>query len=90
MATVPPCPIPYTPDAERPEADEAETAASIVAQMRKIGETVFKDSGHAERGVHAKSHGLLRGRLEVLRDLPPAVAHGGIAKPRHNPKVMRL
>ena len=65
--TVPPSPIRYTPDVEQPEADEAETTQGIVAQMRKIGETVFKDSGHAERGVHARSHGLLSFRATANR-----------------------
>ena len=88
--TVPTSPIRYTPDVEQPEADEAETAKGIVAQMRKIGETVFKDSGHAERGVHAKSHGLLRGEMEVLPDLPPTLAQGLFAKPGTYPVVMRL
>ena len=58
--------------------------------MRKISETVFKDSGHAERGVHAKSHGLLRGELEVLPDLPPTLAQGLFAEPGTYPVVMRL
>ena len=80
----------YTPDVEHPEADEAETAQGIMAQMRKIGETVFKDSGHAERSVHAKSHGLLRGELEILPDLPPALAQGLFAEPGRYPVVMRL
>ena len=88
--TVQPSPIRYTPDVEQPEADEAETTQSIVAQMRKIGETVFKDSGHAERGVHAKSHGLLNGELEVLPDLPPTLAQGLFAKPGTYPVVMRF
>ena len=77
-----PSPLPYTPDVERPEADEAETAQGIVAQMRKIAETVFKDSGHAERGVHAKSHGLLQGTMEVFADLPPVLAQGLFAPRR--------
>jgi hypothetical protein len=44
--------------------------------MRKISETTFKDGGHALRSVHAKSHALLRGRLEVLPDLPATLAQG--------------
>ena len=88
--SIPPNPIRYTPDVEQPEADEAETTQGIMAQMRKIGETVFKDSGHAERGVHAKSHGLLRGELEVLPGLPPALAQGLFARPGTYSVILRL
>ncbi len=89
-ATAKPQPIPYAPSLERPEPDEAEVTQGIIDQMRKIGETVFKDSGHAERGVHAKSHGLLRGEMRVLDDLPPALAQGLFRKPGTYPVILRL
>ncbi len=88
--TAPAHPIPYAADLERPEPDEADVTQGIIDQMRKIGETVFKDSGHAERGVHAKSHGLLRGELRVLDGLPPALAQGLFAAPGTYPVIMRL
>ena len=54
-------PLPYDPSYEVLEEDEAETIAGLQEQMRDIAGTVHQDSGHAPRGVHAKSHGLLRG-----------------------------
>ena len=67
-------PLRYDPSFERPEADEAQTTAAIIATMRQIAETTSRDYGHAVRSVHAKSHGLLRGELRVLDGLPAALA----------------
>ncbi len=83
-------PVPYTPALERPAADEAETIQGIIAQLRHISETVLEDSGHAERSVHAKSHGLLRGELRVLDDLPDMLKQGMFSRHGTYPVVMRL
>ena len=83
-------PIRYRPDLEQPEPDEAEVTRSIIAQFDKIGGTVFKDTGHAERGVHAKSHGLLRAEMRVLGGLPDALAQGLFAEPGTYPVILRL
>ena len=88
--TAPSHPTPYAPELERPEPDEAATVRGIIDQMRKVGETVLEDSGHAERGVHAKSHGILRGELRVPGGLPAALAQGLFAAPGTYPVVMRL
>ena len=89
-ATAPPDPLRYSPDLERPEPDEAEVTRQIIDEMGKIAGTVFKDSGHAERGVHAKSHGLLEGELRVLDGLPPALAQGLFARAGTYPVILRL
>jgi hypothetical protein len=61
-------PVRFTPSVERPEPDEAETTQGLIATMRYINEKTLADGGHAIRSVHAKSHGLLRGYLEVDAD----------------------
>ena len=86
----PPFPIRYRPDLEQPEPDEAQVTRDIIAQFDTIEGTVFKDSGHAERGVHAKSHGLLRAEMRVLGGLPAALAQGIFAEPGTYPVIMRL
>lgn len=86
----PPFPIRFRPDLEQPEPDEAQVTREIIAQFNAIGGTVFKDSGHAERGVHAKSHGLLRAEMRVLGGLPAALAQGMFAEPGTYPVIMRL
>ena len=85
-----PAPLLYDPSFETIEADEADTAAQLVATMRTISETTHKDSGHAERSVHAKSHGILNGNLRVLAGLPAAYAQGVFAEARTYPLVMRF
>ncbi len=82
--------VPYDPEMERVAADEPDTIAELKVMLLKISETVYEDSGHARRSVHAKSHGLLHGELSVLDGLPPQLAQGLFAAPRTYPVVMRL
>ena len=91
MTPMPPtAPLRYAPEIERPEPDEAEVTRQIIDEMGKVARTVFQHSGHAERGVHAKSHGLLRGELHVLDGLPPVLAQGLFAAPATYPVILRL
>jgi hypothetical protein len=83
-------PIRFEPSMEVPEPDEEKTGAAIVAAMRSIVETTFKDYGRAVRAVHAKSHGLLQGTLTVLDGLAPELAQGLFAKPGSYDVVLRL
>jgi hypothetical protein len=83
-------PIYYDPAYELLEPDEKDVEAGLIAALKEISETTFKHSGHAMRSVHAKSHGLLRGELEVLGGLPATLAHGVFARPGIYPLVMRL
>jgi hypothetical protein len=83
-------PLPYDPSYEIEEADEAGTIASLIEAMHGIAATVDRDTGHAPRGVHAKSHGLLRGTLRVLDRLPPDYAQGMFTSGAEYPVVLRL
>ena len=83
-------PIEFRSDMEHVEEDEAEVAIAIGRTMRGIAETVLQDEGQAERGVHAKSHGIVLGELRVHDGLPPSLAQGLFAKPATYPVVMRL
>lgn len=83
-------PVRYSPDLERPAPEEAQVQAGMIAQFARIQGTTLKDYGHAVRGVHAKSHGLLTGRLTVLDGLPPALAQGLFATPGDHDAVLRL
>lgn len=74
-------PVRYTPAVETILPDEAETQAELVETFRGIIEKVHKDSGHAFRAVHAKSHALLDGELTVLPGLPAELAQGIFARP---------
>ena len=83
-------PVRLSPSVERLDADEAKTTQGLIATIRYITDKTFADGGHAIRGVHAKSHGILEGYLEVYADLPGDLAQGMFAKPGRYPVVMRL
>jgi len=83
-------PLAYQASFEKPEEDEEQTAQELVATMRSISETTLKDSGHATRSVHAKSHGLIEGELRVLDGLPFELAQGIFATAGNYPVVMRF
>ena len=83
-------PIKYEPSFEVAEEDQAETSDGLITTLRGISETTYKDSGHATRSVHAKSHGLLIGEMQVLDGLPDHFAQGLFAKPITLPVIMRF
>lgn len=83
-------PVRYRADLEQPEPDEAETIQGLTDALHKVSQTVFEDSGHAERSVHAKSHALLRGVLDVDAGLPAVLAQGLFAESGTHEVVMRF
>jgi hypothetical protein len=83
-------PLEFRADMERIDDDEADVAIAIGRTMRGIAETVLEDEGRAERGVHAKSHGIVIGELRVHEGLPSSLAQGLFARPATYPVVMRL
>jgi hypothetical protein len=80
----------YDPSVEFPEADESGVDAEIVATLRKISETTYANGKTPLRSVHAKSHGLLHGKLTVAENLPEVLAQGMFAQAGTYPVVMRL
>ncbi len=89
-ARVPSSPVLYETRYEVPEEGETETQANLLETLQHISETTWKDTHHATRSVHAKSHGLLRGELRVQSDLPTALAQGIFANAGAFPVVIRL
>jgi hypothetical protein len=78
-------PIPVDPElfrhgVEKVEIDEPETARKLAEAMLSISQKTYDDSGHATRAVHAKSHGLIEARFEVVDGLPPQLAQGLFAR----------
>ncbi|MEP7247094.1 MAG: catalase family protein [Gammaproteobacteria bacterium] len=89
-STVRESPVRYEPSMEVPEPGEAETQVELNETLSKIREKTYADGGHALRSVHAKSHGLLRGEIQILSGLPPQLAQGLFARPGTYGLVMRL
>jgi hypothetical protein len=79
MDSPPSSPLRFSPAVENPRADEADTHAQLVETLLRISTTTYADGHKALRAVHAKSHGLLKGKL-VVRDLPPMLAQGLFAR----------
>jgi hypothetical protein len=62
----------------------------LIETLRSIGEQTLKDGGQVLRSVHAKTHGILHGEIEVPAALPEYHAQGLFARPARYPVVMRL
>jgi hypothetical protein len=83
-------PVRYMPDVERIDADEAEVNEELAETFRTIIETTHKDLAHGFRGVHAKSHALLKAEFRVLDGLPADYAQGLFARPGTYDALVRL
>jgi len=83
-------PLRYQPSFEQVEADEPVINAQLIDTINRIQSKVHADSGHAKRGVHAKSHGIVVGEFRVLDELPAVLAQGLFAKPATYPAVLRF
>jgi len=83
-------PVRYDPSLERPDPDEGKTGEGLREQILRIAEITYRDGGHAIRGVHAKSHGLLNAELIIEPGLPPVLAQGLFAQAGRYPVIMRF
>jgi catalase len=80
----------YTPSVEKPAPDEPVIFDELSRTMQHITRTMASRYRHAYRPVHAKSHGILVGTLEVLPGLSDALAQGLFAVATTYPVVMRF
>jgi hypothetical protein len=85
-----PIPVRYEPSMETIDEHEAKTIQSLIETTERIQAIVAADVGRANRGVHAKAHGLLVEELEILPNLPAVLAQGLFATPQTYPTVLRL
>ena len=90
MVQLPEAPILFDPSFETPLDDEPAINARLTEQMLSLSRTVLSDTGHVRRSVHAKSHGLLNGMMQVHDGLAREYAQGLFARPAAYPIVLRL
>ena len=83
-------PIAFDPRFETVPDDEAETQHGLTEAMLAIQQRTFADTGYAHRAVHAKSHGYLKARVEVLPGLAEPLAQGLFASPAVYDAVLRF
>ena len=86
----PNAPLRFQADFETIAQDEAETQAGLTEAMLSISRKTHADLGHAHRAVHAKAHGYVKARFEVLPDLPATLAQGLFAEPATYDAIMRF
>ncbi|XUY30153.1 catalase family protein (plasmid) [Agrobacterium sp. rho-8.1] len=83
-------PVRFSPDLEEIQPDEQETIQGLNETFDTILEKTANNCGHAVRSVHAKSHGILQGKLHVKDGLPPELAQGLFAHPGSYTVFMRI
>ncbi|MGA9061468.1 MAG: hypothetical protein WB341_07355 [Terracidiphilus sp.] len=74
---------------ERPEPDEAEHLADIIATMGKQMQGLWKP-GNYQRGGNTKTHGIVRGEFIVRGDIPENMRRGIFATARSFPAWVRF
>src|ERR1051325_10771276 len=82
----------YTPEIETIDPDLDRLVDQIVAFWEKtVRESpVVEGSGRAVRGVHAKTFGVVRAEVQILRNVPPAYAQGIYARPGRHGALIRF
>ena len=83
-------PLRFDPSFETVPPDEGETQRGLTEAMLSIQRKTHADTGHAYRAVHAKAHGYLKARLEVLPGLPAMLAQGLFARPATYDAILRF
>lgn len=89
MNTISIQPIVYDQTLEHLEIQEEQTTNELISILHDIAETVFKNSHHARRGVHAKGHALVAGEIRILENLPEIYRQGLFAEAKIYPVLMR-
>lgn len=85
-----PQPLRFDPAFEIVPADEQETQRGLTEAMLDIQRKTHVDTGYAHRAVHAKAHGYLKAKFEVLSSLPVPLAQGLFAAPAIYDAILRF
>src|SRR5262245_4659531 len=82
----------YSPQMETLDPDLDRLLEQIIAFWeKKVRESpVAEGSGRAVRGAHAKTYGVARAEVQLLRNVPPAYAQGIYARPGRHSALIRF
>ena len=82
----------YAPEIETIDPDLDRLLEQIIAFWeKKVRESpVVEGSGRAVRGAHAKTFGVVKAEVQILRNVPPAYAQGIYAKPGRHGALIRF
>lgn len=82
--------VPYSDSVEVMQPDEAQISQRIVDSMARVNRLMYEKYRHAIRDAHAKSHGILKGELQVYENLPEHLAQGVFSVPKTYPVIVRF
>src|SRR5262245_34213651 len=82
----------YSPQIETLDPDLDRLLEQIVIFWeKKVRESpVAEGSGRAVRGAHAKTFGVVKAEVQLLRNIPPAYAQGMYATPSRHDSLIRF
>jgi hypothetical protein len=82
----------YTPEIETVDPNLDRLLEQIIPFWEKtVRESpVVEGSGRAVRGAHAKTYGVVKAEVQILRNVPPAYAQGIYAKPGRHGALIRF
>lgn len=80
----------YSDSIEVIQPDEAEISQRIVDSMARVNRLMYEKYRHAIRDAHSKSHGILKGELQVYENLPEHLAQGLFSVPKTYPVIVRF
>jgi len=90
MTTSPLTYVRYSDDVEVKQPNEDEQSRQTVESMARVNRLMFDKHRHAIRDAHAKSHGVLRGELQIYDNLPEPLAQGLFKTPTTYPVIIRF
>ncbi len=82
--------VPYSDALEQPDDDEDRQIDAIVKALRGNNEWAYKKFHHGLRDAHAKTLGVLRGKLTVSENLPRELRQGLFEHERSYEVITRL
>lgn len=82
--------VPYSDEVEVKQPNEDEQTRQVVESMARVNRLMFDKHRHGIRDAHAKSHGILRGELQIYANLPEPLAQGLFKTPATYPVIIRF
>ena len=79
----------YSPDIEVKQENEDEDVHEIRASFARGRVGAYEKHRHAVRDAHAKSHGILKGELQIYDNLPEELRQGLFASAKSYPVIIR-
>ncbi|GGF22520.1 catalase family protein [Flavobacterium limi] len=82
--------VPFNENVEVQQPYEQEITQKIVDSMARVNKLMYEKYRHAIRDAHAKSHGILKGELQIYDKLPEHLSQGIFRNPKTYPVIVRF